>query len=127
MKQLAVQEKGSSLSSKGEETTVDKSIIEKIYDPIAHQLRNAVDHGIEDSLTRKRSGKSEEGRIVLRAYNTERETFIEIEDDGKGVDLGALREKAIALGHIDSNGDFTEEDCSPLDVPSGFFDVFIRF
>ena len=104
----------------GEETTVDKSIVEKIYDPIAHQLRNAVDHGIEDALTRKRAGKSEVGRVVLRAYNTERETFIEIEDDGQGIDLAAMRQRAISLGHIDQGADFTEEDALHLMCMPGF-------
>lgn len=94
----------------GESTTVDKTIVEKLYDPISHQLRNAIDHGIEDTLTRQRAGKPEEGVISLRASNSENETFIEIEDDGKGVDLQALRHKAISMGIIAREDPFTEDD-----------------
>ncbi len=94
----------------GEATTVDKTIVEKLYDPISHQLRNAIDHGIEDTLTRQRAGKPEEGVISLRASNSENETFIEIEDDGKGVDLQALRHKAISMGIIQQEDPFTEDD-----------------
>ncbi|MBI5179452.1 MAG: chemotaxis protein CheW, partial [Nitrospinae bacterium] len=98
----------------GEETTVDKTIVEKLYDPISHQLRNAIDHGIEDTLTRQRMGKPEEGRITLRAYNSENETFIEIEDDGAGVDLEALRQKGIAKGLVKPDQPFTEDDALEL-------------
>lgn len=93
----------------GEDIQVDKSIVEKLYDPIAHQLRNSVDHGIEDTLTRQRNGKSEEGHIRLNMYNSENETFIEIEDDGAGVDLKALRQKAIEAGKIDDTVPMSEE------------------
>ncbi len=103
----------------GEETTVDKTIVEKLYDPISHQLRNAVDHGIEDSLTRSRLGKPEEGRIVLTAYNSENETFIEIEDDGAGVDLEALRQKAIAKGMVKPDQPFTEDDALEVMCTAG--------
>ena len=98
----------------GEETTVDKAIVEQLYDPVSHQLRNAIDHGIEDSLTRSRNGKPEEGTIVLRAYNTERETFIEIEDDGAGVDLEALRTKSIEMGRLSPDAPFNEEEALRL-------------
>lgn len=94
----------------GEATTVDKTIVEKLYDPISHQIRNAIDHGIEDTLTRQRAGKPEEGVVSLRASNSENETFIEIEDDGKGVDLQALRAKAISMGIIKQEDPFTEDD-----------------
>ncbi|MBI5636987.1 MAG: chemotaxis protein CheW [Nitrospinae bacterium] len=94
----------------GESTTVDKTIVEKLYDPISHQLRNAIDHGIEDTLTRQRAGKPEEGVVSLRASNSENETFIEIEDDGKGVDIQALRHKAVSMGIIAQEDPFTEDD-----------------
>ncbi len=94
----------------GESTTVDKTIVEKLYDPISHQLRNAIDHGIEDTLGRQRAGKPEEGVVSIRASNSENETFIEIEDDGKGVDIQALRQKAITLGIIKHEDPFTDDD-----------------
>lgn len=98
------------LEFEGESTTIDKTIVEKLYDPISHQLRNAIDHGIEDVLTRQRNGKPEEGVVRLRVYNTENETFIEIEDDGAGVDMNALRQKAIAKGIVQAEDPFTEDD-----------------
>lgn len=104
----------------GEETTVDKAVLEKLADPIAHQLRNALDHGIEDALTRTRNGKDEEGHVILRAYNTERETVIEIEDDGAGVDLEKLRKRAIEIGLIDEATPFNEDLAIQLMAMPGF-------
>ncbi len=93
----------------GEETSVDKVISEKIFDPISHQLRNAVSHGIEDPVTRKEQGKPPEGTITLRASNTEQETFIEIQDDGAGMDLEKIKQKGIDGGFITSNQEFNNE------------------
>ncbi|GMT42310.1 MAG: hypothetical protein IEMM0002_0721 [bacterium] len=98
----------------GEETTVDKTIIEKIHDPISHQMRNAIDHGIEDSLTRRKNGKSEEGHITIRAYNSENETFIDIEDDGAGVNMEALRQRGIEQGVLAEDDPFSEADALEL-------------
>jgi chemotaxis protein histidine kinase CheA len=102
----------------GEDTTVDKAIVDRLYDPISHQLRNAIDHGIEDPLTRERAGKPEQGCVTMRSYNTERETFIEIEDDGAGVDLEKVRQRGIDAGIIDPSEPFSEDDalrvmCAP--------------
>ncbi len=102
----------------GEETSVDKTIIEKLHDPIAHQLRNAIDHGIEESALREKAGKPPEGTIILRAYNSEHETIIEIEDDGRGLNLQALEEKGIASGIISAGSTISNEEylnimCSP--------------
>jgi len=93
----------------GEETTIDKAIIEKLYDPCSHQLRNAVDHGIEDAQTRKRAGKPEEGHVILKAYNTEQETVIEIKDDGAGIPMDALRRRGVKEGILDENNPITDE------------------
>lgn len=98
------------LDVEGDDTVVDKSIVEKLYDPIAHQLRNAIDHGIEDVATRSKNGKPEEGRILLKMRNAERDTVIEIQDDGAGIDIQALREKAIAEGVVSESAPFTADD-----------------
>jgi len=103
----------------GEETTVDKTIVEKLYDPISHQLRNAIDHGIESPSERAKKGKPEEGRIILRASNSENETFIEIEDDGAGVDLEAVRAKGIARGIISQGDVFTEDEALEIMCTAG--------
>lgn len=93
----------------GEETTIDKAIVDQLYDPIAHQVRNAVDHGIEDVQTRVRHGKPQEGRIVFNAYNTDQETVIEIEDDGAGIPLQELHNKGVESGIISKDDPITEE------------------
>ncbi len=79
----------------GEETELDKSIIEAINDPLMHLIRNSVDHGIEDAETRLALGKPAAGRVTLRAYHKGNSVVIEIEDDGKGIDPEKMREVAI--------------------------------
>ncbi|QCI28585.1 hybrid sensor histidine kinase/response regulator [Caminibacter pacificus] len=84
----------------GEETELDKSIIEEIGDPLVHMIRNAVDHGIEPPEERVKKGKPEEGTIWLKAYNEGNMIVIEIKDDGKGMDPEILKKKAIEKGII---------------------------
>lgn len=93
----------------GEETTIDKAIVDKLYDPISHQLRNSVDHGIEDIQTRTHKGKSKEGRITLNAYNTDQETVIEITDDGAGIPMDALHRKGVEEGIINESDPINED------------------
>ena len=88
------------LHMEGENTEIDKTIIEQISDPLVHLIRNAADHGIESPQERLSKGKPETGKIVLRAYNKNKHVFIEIEDDGKGIDAEKLKEKAIEKGFI---------------------------
>jgi len=84
----------------GEDTELDKSIIEEIGDPLVHMIRNAVDHGIEPPEERKKLGKPEEGIIWLKAYNEGNMIVIEIKDDGRGMDPEKLKQKAIEKGII---------------------------
>ena len=77
---------------------VEKAILEKLYDPLLHLLRNAFDHGIEPSNMRIRSGKPEEGQIEVRAYHRGNQTVIEIADDGQGLNLNRIRDRAIERG-----------------------------
>jgi two-component system chemotaxis sensor kinase CheA len=88
------------LIMEGESTEIDKTIVEQISDPIVHLIRNAADHGIENPEDRRKKGKSETGRITLRAYNKNKHVYIEIEDDGKGMDVQVLKKKAIEKGFI---------------------------
>ena len=78
----------------GADTELDKTIIEAIKDPLTHIVRNAVDHGIEMPELRRERGKEEEGRLRLRAYHEGGQVNIEISDDGGGIDLNSVREKA---------------------------------
>jgi len=84
----------------GEDTELDKSIIEEIGDPLVHMIRNAVDHGIEPPEDRVQKGKPEEGTIWLKAYNEGNMIVIEIKDDGKGMDPEKLKQKAVEKGII---------------------------
>ncbi len=84
----------------GEDTELDKSIIEEIGDPLVHMIRNAIDHGIEPPEERIKAGKPEEGTIWLKAYNEGNMIVIEIKDDGKGMDPEKLKQKAIEKGII---------------------------
>ena len=84
----------------GEETELDKSIVEEIGDPLTHIIRNSCDHGIESPEDRKAAGKPEKGTIELKAYNEGNHIVIEIVDDGKGIDADAIRIKAVEKGLI---------------------------
>jgi len=79
----------------GEETELDRSIIDELSDPLTHLLRNSVDHGIEDPDLREKKGKDREGTINLSAYQKGSEIIIEVEDDGAGINEDKLVEKAI--------------------------------
>ncbi len=88
------------LAIEGEETEIDKTIVEQVSDPIVHIIRNAADHGIENSEERIKNGKEESGIITLRAYNKNKFVYIEIEDDGKGMNPEDIRQKAIEKGFL---------------------------
>jgi two-component system chemotaxis sensor kinase CheA len=87
----------------GGETELDKDVIEHINDPLTHIIRNCIGHGIEVPDERKQSGKSPEGIINLNAYQQEGKIYIEIKDDGRGIDAEAVRQKAIERGLIKEN------------------------
>jgi two-component system chemotaxis sensor kinase CheA len=82
----------------GQETELDKAVVDEMGDPLMHLIRNAVDHGIEDQETRRRKGKPDVGLITLRAYQEGSYIVIEMEDDGAGMDIERIREKAIEIG-----------------------------
>ncbi|WP_314979613.1 chemotaxis protein CheW, partial [Campylobacter rectus] len=84
----------------GEETELDKSIVEQIGDPLVHMIRNSCDHGIEDAATRVAAGKPEKGTIQLKAYNEGNHIVVEITDDGKGLDADMLKSRSIEKGII---------------------------
>lgn len=88
------------LELEGEETELDKSIVEEIGDPIMHMIRNSCDHGVESTEDRIAAGKPEKGTVQLKAYNEGNHIVIEIADDGKGLDAEILRAKAIEKGVI---------------------------
>lgn len=87
----------------GEETGLDRSILEDIVDPLTHILRNSIDHGIETPAERLAAGKPEEGTVLLSARHEEGNVLIEIEDDGKGIDTALLREAAVKKGALSAD------------------------
>lgn len=102
----------------GEETELDKSIVEEIGDPLIHIIRNSCDHGIEVPDVRKANGKSEVGKVELKAYNEGNHIVIEIKDDGKGLDAEMLKKKAIEKGLIN------ERDAENMSEKEAFGIIF---
>ena len=84
----------------GEDTELDKSIVEEIGDPLVHIIRNSCDHGVETPGIRKAQGKEEKGNINLKAYNEGNQIVIQIDDDGKGLDADMLKNKSLEKGII---------------------------
>lgn len=108
------------LKIEGGSTELDKSLIEKIVDPLTHLIRNSVDHGIEDSETRKNQGKPEAGCITLKAYQASGNVIIEVKDDGKGIDAEKVRLKAIERELISPDSHLSPEECYRLIFLPGF-------
>lgn len=88
------------LELSGADTELDKSLVDRLYDPLVHMVRNAMDHGLEPPAERVAAGKPAEGRVKLGAYHESGMIVIEIDDDGRGINLERVREKALAQGII---------------------------
>ncbi|MDY5556737.1 chemotaxis protein CheW [Helicobacter sp.] len=106
----------------GEETELDKSIVEEIGDPLVHLIRNACDHGIESKEDRAAAGKPEKGTVELKAYNEGNHIVVEIKDDGHGMDPDILRSKGVEKGIIsDREADtMTDKEAYALVFKAGF-------
>jgi two-component system chemotaxis sensor kinase CheA len=107
-------------NAEGTDTELDKTIIESLSDPLLHIFRNALDHGIEDAETRKRKGKPVKGRITLKAFYSGTNVFIQITDDGGGIDPEKIRAKAIQKGMIDQNTVLSKREMINLIALPGF-------
>ncbi len=106
----------------GEETELDKSVIEEIGDPLVHLIRNSVDHGVEDKETRKLNGKPERGTIRLGAEHEGNYIIISVIDDGKGMDPAIIKRKAVEKGVIDEKtaASLSDKDALNLIFAPGF-------
>ncbi|MFG0500693.1 MULTISPECIES: chemotaxis protein CheA [Pseudomonas] len=106
----------------GEETDLDKNLVEALADPLVHLVRNAVDHGIEMPAEREASGKARTGRVVLSAEQEGDHILLSISDDGKGMDPNILRAKAVEKGLMDKDAAerLSESDCYNLIFAPGF-------
>jgi len=87
----------------GADTELDRTLVESIRDPLTHLVRNAVDHGIEPPAVRESSGKPRAGRLSLRAFQESGQVTIEVQDDGAGIPVEAVRAKAVARGLVDAD------------------------
>jgi two-component system chemotaxis sensor kinase CheA len=104
------------LQMDGKETELDKTLLEAIQDPLTHLVRNAVDHGIETPEARVAAGKAAEGCLILRAFHENGEVNIEISDDGAGIDLNRIRQKAVEKGLVTSEKARCMDDREILDL-----------
>jgi two-component system, chemotaxis family, sensor kinase CheA len=96
--------------TRGEETELDRNIVDKITDPLVHMIRNSVDHGIELPEERLKAGKKPVGRIELRAYHQAGNIVIEIQDDGKGLNKERILQKAIEGGFVEAGQNLSDEE-----------------
>lgn len=110
------------IEMEGKETELDKTIVEAIKDPLTHLVRNAVDHGIELPEARRAAGKPEEGCLLLRAFHEGGQVNIEITDDGGGLHLDRIRQKAIERGIVapDQASRMSDRDAAMLIFAPGF-------
>ncbi|QRG65476.1 chemotaxis protein CheA [Brevibacillus choshinensis] len=106
----------------GAETELDRTVIDEIGDPLNHLLRNSLDHGIESPADRKKAGKPEEGTIVLRAFHSGNHVFIEVKDDGAGINKDRVLKKAIERGIVNpANADsMSDKQIHELLFAAGF-------
>ncbi|HCC08292.1 MAG TPA: chemotaxis protein CheA [Clostridiales bacterium] len=100
------------LKMNGEDTELDRTVIDEIGDPLIHLLRNAADHGLEVPEERAKAGKAKQGVINLRAYQDGNNVVIEVEDDGKGINYEKVRRKAVEVGAVsaESSGNLSENE-----------------
>jgi two-component system chemotaxis sensor kinase CheA len=108
------------LKMSGEDTEIDRNMVEALYEPMVHMIRNSADHGLEKADERIASGKPAEGTVFLRAYHKGGNIVIEIEDDGRGLNREKIIEKAISRNLIHSADSMTDEQIYSLIFEPGF-------
>lgn len=108
------------LEMAGEDTELDKGVVEQMSDPLTHLIRNSIDHGIEPAEERVRNGKPEQGLIRLEAFHQAGSVIVEVSDDGRGLDAGRIRRKAIERGLISESEVLSEAAICDLIFSAGF-------
>ncbi|SHO53385.1 chemotaxis protein CheA [Desulfopila aestuarii] len=108
------------LTTVGEETELDKTVIEKLNDPMVHLIRNALDHGVEPPDKRAASGKNREGSIHLEAEHSGAHVFIRVRDDGAGINKEKIRKKAIERGLMEEGVDISDDELYSFIFSPGF-------
>jgi chemosensory pili system protein ChpA (sensor histidine kinase/response regulator) len=116
------------LDFSGSETELDNNIIQQISDPLVHLVRNSVAHGIEAPADRVATGKPEQGRVILRAYHRGNHIYIEVEDDGRGIDYPRVRQSAIDCGLVSTEtaDRLTERDLREMLFHPGFSTATVK-
>ncbi|MGP4064509.1 chemotaxis protein CheW [Oceanobacillus sp. M65] len=106
----------------GADTELDRTVIDEIGDPLVHLIRNSIDHGIESPEQRKKAGKAEKGSLILRAFHSGNHVFIEMEDDGAGINREKVAAKAIENGVLTEAQleKLTDQEVNELILASGF-------
>lgn len=108
------------MTTYGEETELDKTVIDQLGDPLVHIIRNSIDHGIEDPDVREAAGKPRQGTIHLSSIHSGSNVIIQIKDDGKGMDLELIRAKAIERGLVSPDAELTDKECYSHIFSPGF-------
>ena len=109
-------DKNMKLTISGEDTELDRTVIDEIGDPLMHLIRNSADHGLESEEVRRQRGKDVAGSIILNAYQDGNNVVIEVKDDGNGIDVEAVRSKAIEKGTITEEQADTMSDKDIIDL-----------
>ncbi len=108
------------LTMTGEETEIDRNMVDDIYDPLVHMVRNALDHGLETPEERRRSGKPASGTLKLRAYHQGGHLYIEIGEDGRGLNRDKIFSKAVEKGLVSKSGNYTDHEVHNFIFLPGF-------
>ncbi|HUL29884.1 MAG TPA: Hpt domain-containing protein, partial [Thermodesulfobacteriota bacterium] len=108
------------LCMSGEDTEIDRNMVDSLYDPLVHMIRNSIDHGIESPEVRKEKGKPEAGTILLKAYQKGGNVVIEVEDDGQGLNRTKILQKAKDRGLVSDEVQLTDHQIDNLIFEAGF-------
>lgn len=108
------------LELQGEETELDKTVVDQLGDPLMHMVRNAIDHGLESPEGRAKAGKSASGHITLRAYHQGGNVYIELADDGRGLDRERILQKAVEKGIVAADARLSDAEVYALIFEPGF-------
>ena len=107
-------------SFEGEETEIDRNMVESLNDPLVHMVRNSMDHGVETPDKRQTVGKNPQGKVTLKAYHAGGNVVIELEDDGNGLDRDVILKKAIEKGVVEPGRDLSDSEIFMLIFAPGF-------
>ncbi len=107
-------------TGEGDDTEIDRNMVDLINDPLVHMIRNAVDHGVEPATDRIAAGKSEVGEVVLKAFHAGGNVIVELSDDGRGLSREKLTEKAVSKGMIESDKGMSDQEVFNLIFEAGF-------